>query len=188
MLTATDPLPCRPARILVAGVTGSGKTTLASHIGELLGIPHTEIDSLFHGPDWTPRESFAADVEQFTAAPDWVTEWQYGQARALLAERADTLIWLDFPIPLSLWRLIRRTVTRRLLRQKLWNGNIEPPFHRIFTDRNYILRWGWRTRAKCRTMVPALETTAPHLQLVRLRSPREVHVWLENLHRAPTTG
>src|SRR3712207_7517851 len=45
-----DQLPHRPARVVVAGTSGSGKTTLAARIGRELGIPHVEIDALFHGP------------------------------------------------------------------------------------------------------------------------------------------
>ncbi len=36
-----------------------------------------EIDALFHGPAWTPRATFAAEVDAFSAEPEWVTEWQY---------------------------------------------------------------------------------------------------------------
>lgn len=45
-------------RILVAGASGAGKSTLAADISAKLGIPYTEIDSLFHGPNWEPREDF----------------------------------------------------------------------------------------------------------------------------------
>ena len=33
------------------------------------------------------EEKFLADVEQFAAAPEWVTEWRYGQARPVLHSR-----------------------------------------------------------------------------------------------------
>ena len=55
MLSADDPLPHRPERVLVAGVTGSGKTTLARRLGELWGLRHVEIDALFHQPGWRER-------------------------------------------------------------------------------------------------------------------------------------
>jgi hypothetical protein len=32
----------------------------------LLDIPHIEIDALFHGRGWTPRDSFESEVHQFT--------------------------------------------------------------------------------------------------------------------------
>ena len=51
MLRATDPLPAAPRRIVVAGVSGVGKTTLSRRIAAVTGIEHIEIDALFHGPD-----------------------------------------------------------------------------------------------------------------------------------------
>jgi hypothetical protein len=52
-----------------------------------MSIPHVEIDGLYHGPNWTPRQSFGPDVAQFVASPAWVTEWQYSSVRPLLARR-----------------------------------------------------------------------------------------------------
>ncbi|WP_370651769.1 hypothetical protein [Microbacterium sp.] len=51
MLGFADRLESRPRRILVAGVAGAGKTTLAARIAAMVEAPHTEIDGLFHGPD-----------------------------------------------------------------------------------------------------------------------------------------
>jgi len=188
MLTASDPLPARPRRILVAGVSGSGKTTLAGRIGQLLDLRHTEIDSLFHGPNWQPRADFMDDVAHLTSAPAWVTEWQYPAARPLLAERAELLVWLDFPVAVSMRRLIRRTVRRRLRREELWHGNMEPPFFTFMTDRDHIVRWGWRTRNLYKSRVPALERDFPGLCVVRLESPRAVEAWVENLQLSIASG
>ena len=60
-----DSLQFRPKRVIVAGVSGTGKTTLAARIAPILGAPHTEIDGLYHGPNWTPREEFLRDVQAF---------------------------------------------------------------------------------------------------------------------------
>ena len=181
MFTAADPLPEHPQRILVAGVSGAGKSTFARHLGALLGIRYTELDSLFHGPNWEPRAEFADDVEHLTQAPTWVTEWQYSLVRPLLAERADTLIWLDYPMPVSMARLIRRTVRRRLRREELWNGNYEGPLWGILTDSDHIIRWGWNTRTSLKALMPTLSQEFPRLHVVRFRSPREANLWLGRL-------
>ena len=55
-------------RILIAGTSGSGKTTFAQRLGAILGIPHTEMDSLHWGENWTPRPSFEADVDETRGA------------------------------------------------------------------------------------------------------------------------
>jgi adenylate kinase family enzyme len=178
MLDATRPLPHRPNRIIVAGTSGSGKTTVAGQIGALVGIPHLDLDGLFHGPDWVPRQSFLTDVERFTAGPRWVTEWQYDSARPLLAERADLMVWLDLPRAVVMRQVILRTVSRRVRRQELWNGNYEPPFRAFFTDREHIVRWAWRMHAPDRFRVVSLCAQQPELTVVQLRSRKEISDWL----------
>jgi len=190
VLHATDPLPGPPRRVIVAGVSGVGKTTLARRIGEIAGIPHTEIDALFHGPEWTPRESFLDDVRALVAGESWVTEWQYSAARPLLVARADLLVWLDLPFAtVTLPRVVARTLRRRLGRQRLWNGNIEPPLHTFFTDPEHIVRWSISTRGTPRRRISALVLDRPDLPVVRLRTVREARGWLDGpLRRAIGSG
>ena len=178
MLGSRDPLPHRPQRILIAGVTGAGKSTLARRIAAQLEIHYTEIDSLFHGPNWTRRDEFLTDVDSATSQASWVTEWQYASARPRLVQRADTLIWLDHSVPISLGRLIRRTIRRGRTREVLWNGNIEPPLHRIFLDKENIIRWALATQFMYKRVIPALADDQPHLQVIRLRSQRGVDRWM----------
>ena len=176
-----EPQPVRtPRRILVAGVSGAGKTTLAVRISRATGIPHTEIDSLKHGENWTPRHTFADDVERLTRAEQWITEWQYREVRPLLAERADTLVWLDQPIAVTMSRVIRRTFRRRLCREQLWNGNVEGPLWTFFTERDHIIRWAWRTRNSWRGHVADAAAAHPDLRVIRLRSRTEVESWVSS--------
>jgi adenylate kinase family enzyme len=179
VLRFDDPLPRRPSRVLVAGVSGVGKTTLAARVSQALGIPHTEIDALFHGPGWVPRPQFVDDVGRLASSETWVTEWQYSSAKPILAARAELLVWLDLPfLRVTLPRVVRRTLHRRRRREVLWNGNVEPPLRTVFTDREHIVRWAWTTRRAFRIQVPELESSDPHIVIVRLRSPRQVGEWL----------
>ncbi|GAS95566.1 adenylate kinase [Mycolicibacterium canariasense] len=178
MLSVFDPITWRPRRIAIAGVSGSGKTTLAKHVSDRLAIPHVEIDGLFHGPNWQPRDEFADDVHTVISGASWVVEWQYAAVRDQIAERADTMLWLDLPTPLTLYQLTRRTLHRRLRRVELWNGNYEGPLHRFFTDPQHIVRWGIRTRNKYRDLLPAIEARHPHLHIVRLTSRRDSARWV----------
>lgn len=165
----------------MAGVSGSGKTTLAGRIGEVLGVPHTELDSLHHGPNWTPRPEFLGDVMELASRDAWVTEWQYAEARPILTARADLLVWLDLPFRVTLSRLTRRTVRRRLRREVLWNGNVEPPLWTVVTDRDHVVRWAIRGRNKLGTRVPATDAKHPHLAVVRLTSRGGVDRWVRGL-------
>ena len=184
MLTADDPLPFQPERVLIAGVTGSGKTTLARRIAAQWDLVHHEIDALHHGPGWTPRPEFLDDVRAFSATERWVTEWQYTSKGTdqILAPRAQVLLWLDYPWTLVRRRLIRRTLARRLFRTRLWNENVEPPLwsREAWSGENDILRWQTNTRRKWDERMPSIETGFPHLRIVRLRHPRETERWLRS--------
>mgnify|MGYP001074898225 FL=1 len=178
LLGSDDQLPLRPERVLVAGTSGAGKTTLARRLAAAFELVHTETDALFHGPAWQPRSEFVADVERLVAQPRWVTEWQYHQVRPLLVANADLMVWLDYPRDLVMRRVISRTLWRRLLREELWNGNRERGLWRIFVDRDHIIRWAWRTHSSTATRVARVLEERPELTVVRLRSAAEAEDWL----------
>lgn len=171
--------PCH--RIVVVGTSGAGKSTLARRISATLDLPYVELDALFHGPAWTCRVEFEADVAAFAARGHWVTEYQYSGVRPLLLDRADLMVWLDLPRGRQLLRVVRRTVGRRRRREELWNGNVEASLWRLFTDRDHIIRWAWRTRGQAAELVGAARATRPDLPVVRLRSQRQVDGWVTDL-------
>jgi adenylate kinase family enzyme len=177
-LRAVDPLPHRPRRVLVAGCSGAGKSTVAAALADRLGIPHHELDALRHGPGWVPRAEFAADVAAFAATECWITEWQGAAVRPLLLARADLVVWLDLPRRRVFGQLLRRTVRRRVRRIELWNGNVEPPLWTVVTDSEHVLRWAWSSyrRDQSRMRELSADRTAP--PVVRLRSRNEVRRWL----------
>lgn len=183
MLSASDPLPFRPERVLIAGVTGSGKTTLARRIAAQWNLVHHEIDALHHGPDWTPLPSFLEDIRAFAATDRWVTEWQYTSKGTdeIMTPRAQLAIWLDYPWPVVRGRLIRRTLSRSILRTKMYNGNVEKPIWRVLTTRDpaeSILSWQTKTRGYWTAKMPVEREQFPYLTIVRLRHPREAERWL----------
>lgn len=188
MLGASDPLPTPARRIALTGCSGSGKSTLGRALAARTAIPYTELDALFHGPDWTPRPEFEADVADLATRDAWITDYGYGLARPLLGPRAELLVWLDLPRWRVMTQIVPRTVRRRLARHELWNGNVEPPFHTFFTDPEHIVRWAWRTHAKTGRRVREVAAARPDLPIVRLRSRREVHTWLDGPARSVSTA
>jgi adenylate kinase family enzyme len=184
LLGAGDPLPYRPSRVVVAGVSGAGKTTLARLIGTGLGLPAVELDALYHGPAWIPRPGFADDVRRFTATAAWVTEWQYTAVRPLLTTRADLLVWLDLSVPRTMAQVVWRTVRRRLRGEVLWGVNVEAPLVTVLRDREHIVRWAWSTRHALddlpdQVAVLRAAAGASELPVVRLRSHRDARRWLD---------
>lgn len=186
LLSADDPLPFRPERVLIAGVTGSGKTTLARRIASTFNLVHHEIDALHHGPGWTPRPEFLDDVRSFAATNRWVTEWQYTSKGTdeIMTPRAQLAIWLDYPWPVVRARLIRRTLSRSILRTEMYNGNVEKPLWKLVATRDpseSILAWQTKTRGFWTAKMPQEHEQFPHLTIVRLRHPRETERWLRGV-------
>jgi adenylate kinase family enzyme len=159
-------------RVLVAGISGAGKTTFARDLARRFGLPRYELDALHHGPGWVKRPEFEADVEAFSANPRWVSEDQYHRLLGdLLWERADTVIWLDLPRRTVMWRVVRRSLARALTRRELWNGNRER--WRDWLDPEHPIRWAWSRHADKRAKAADRIARHPHVTVVHLRTARE---------------
>ncbi|WP_218026664.1 AAA family ATPase [Nocardia inohanensis] len=167
-------------RILVSGISGAGKTTLATKLAERLHLPRYELDALHHGPGWIKRPEFEAEVERFARTDSWVTEDQYYRTLGgLLWSRADTLIWLDLPRSTVMPRVIRRSALRTLTRRELWNGNRESA--RNWLQPDHPMRWAWSQHATRRAHTEARIPDFPHLTVIRLRTAAEADAWLRQL-------
>src|ERR671939_2138225 len=167
-------------KIAVVGTSGSGKTTVARELARRLGVPHVELDALFHGPGWTetPVEEFRRRVAAATAGDGWVVDGNYDSKLGdLVLGRADTVVWLDLPLRVALTRVTRRTIRRIRTREELWSGNRE-------SWRGGFLGWEsmfvWTIRSHLRNRHARAERLAQHpsLRVVRLRSAREVERYL----------
>jgi len=172
-------------RIIVVGTTGSGKTTLAGQIANKLGYPHIEQDGLNWGPEWTerPNDEFRRLVDEATQGERWVIDGNYSRSRDIIWPRADTVVWLDYPLPLVLWRLWWRIWRRTLRREELWSGNRERLYTHFFT-RDSLFLWALKTYRRRRREYPEqlAKPEHAHLQLVHLKRPGETDKWLESIH------
>lgn len=166
-------------RVLIAGSSGAGKSRLARTLAARLDLPYVELDSLFHGPHWKPRAQFLSDVRRVAGAERWVSEWQYAPARPVLIARADTLIWLDYRRFTVMHRVLRRSFVRAAFRRPTFNGNVET--FRSWLDPEHPIRWSWSGHARFAERVMTDYRPRPGLALVRLRSPRELRRWLDQL-------
>jgi adenylate kinase family enzyme len=168
-------------RVLIAGSSGAGKSHLARIVAARLKLPYVELDSLYHGPNWTPRPEFLADVRRVAAKPRWVSECQYASARPILLARADTLIWLDFRRLTVMHRVIRRSLIRAATRRPFFNGNTET--FRSWLDPEHPIRWSWSRHPELADRIRTEAAAHPAAELVRLRSPRQVRRWVRGLSR-----
>jgi adenylate kinase family enzyme len=179
-----------PARVVVIGTTGSGKTSLARRIAAVIDARHVELDALFHGPGWTPApdDVFRARIEDAMAAPRWVLDGSYRRLTAdLVWPRAGVILWLDYPFPRVMWRLLRRTLVRGLRRQELWNGNRESLRAQFLTNDSLFV-WARKSHWRHRTEYPEhFRAQGVQDRVVRLRSPAQAERWLADLRSRART-
>ncbi|MGZ3338656.1 MAG: hypothetical protein ACXU9B_02685 [Reyranella sp.] len=164
-------------RVVVFGTTGSGKSRLAERLAARTGLRVIELDALFWGRDWqgAPIELFRHRVERETRDDGWIVVGNYGQVRDLVWRPADTLVWLDLPLSLVMWRLTRRTVRRVATKEEMWGTGNRETWRNAFFSRQSILLWALKTHQRNRRRFSLeCEFLAKQKRVVRLKSPREV--------------
>ena len=171
-------------RIVVLGTSDAGKTTVAKAIAEVLSVPHVEFDAYRHGPNWTetPDDVFRERLSEALQGEAWVADGNYSIARDVVWPRASTLVWLDYPMPLVMWRLFWRIMRRGIMREELWNGNKEKLWWHFFSRESLFL-WAWSSHWRRRRTLPEAfaQPQHAHIQVVRLRSPKITREWVRAL-------
>jgi adenylate kinase family enzyme len=185
----TDPTPRSPEstlagcdRIVVVGRTGSGKTTLARELAAALEVPHVELDSLYFGPKFTtvPPLLLRERTNAAIAGDRWVVDGNKRAVRQLVWARADTIIWLDYSLVVSLRRLGRRAFRRVLALQKQAAevGESKELPRQLLSGARAVFR-ALRSHIGQRHEFPMMLEMPEnrHLAVARLRSPKATRRW-----------
>jgi adenylate kinase family enzyme len=179
-----DSFPAPGRRIVVIGTTCSGKTTLAAQIAQRLGVGHVEMDALNWQPNWTetPLDVFRASIADALSPNAWVVDGNYRKVRDIVWARADTIIWLDYALPVILTRLFKRTLRRVVTREELWNGNRET-LRGTLLSRDSLLLWALKTYRRRRRETPMwlARPEYQHLTLIHLTLPQAADHWLAQI-------
>lgn len=175
--TGVSPLSAR--RIMVYGVTGSGKTTTAARLGGLTQIPWYAIDDLTWEAGWTPvpADEQRRRVARICAGDAWIIDHGYGGWLDIPLARADLVVALDFPRWVSFGWLLRRCLVNVITRRPTCNGNVET-WRTTFAARNSILVWHlWSFRRK-RRRIRAWACQPGGPQVIRFSRPAQLADWL----------
>lgn len=168
---------------MILGGPASGKSTLARQLGAALELPVYHMDQIHWQPGWTerPMEQRAELARAIEVTEAWVFEGSLGATNAHRLSRATSVIYLDLPLPLRLWRALLRSIRYRgQTRPDLPDGCPERLGIETLRFLNYIAR----THRPNRRRMAALLAERPEVPLYHLKTPAEVRAFLTALEGA----
>jgi adenylate kinase family enzyme len=103
-------------RVVIVGPGASGKSTLATLLGAITGLPVVELDQVFWQPGLNarPRGQWLEIQTKLVAKEKWILDGDLGPYDAIdvRLQAADTVIFLDFSLVRCVWRAVRRSRER----------------------------------------------------------------------------
>ena len=182
-------------RVHVIGNSCTGKSTLARRLALALGADLVELDALNWLPDWvglneTNPKELERRFEHATRGDAWVVAGSYTRfAQRTFWARLDTVIWLDLPVPLLVWRVLRRSWRRWRTKELLWGTNVERfwPQLALWRGDDSLVYWVVTAqRGKRRGMRAAMaDPRWSHIRFIRLASVAEIETFAANVEHGP---
>ncbi len=103
-------------RIVIVGVSASGKSTFARKLSKKTKLPLFLMDSIMWNPGWQyiGDEETVRKLKEIGAQEEWIVEGYISkEARTFLFERADTIMYLDYPPIVATVRYLKRWLKHR---------------------------------------------------------------------------
>jgi len=165
-------------RVAIIGCSGSGKSTLASQLGAILGHQIIHLDALFWKPNWieTPREEWISIQEKLVKQESWIIDGNYTDTLDIRLAAADTIIYLDYPRLLCMYRAVKRRV--------MYEGQVRSDMAAECPEKMdwHHIHWIWSYPSADRLVVlQKLERYRKEHTIITLRNPSETSRFLENL-------
>jgi len=168
-------------RILVIGPGGSGKSTLSRRLGEILGLEVIHLDRYYWSAAWVemPKDQWSTTVDELVTQQSWIMDGNYSGTLAKRISASDTIIFLDMPRALCLWRIVKRRLAyQRKSRPDMAEGCPERLNADFFL---WVLNYSRRSRPK---VLKLLQEYGAIKRVVHLRSNREVNSFISEIQKS----
>lgn len=165
-------------KVLVIGSSGSGKSTFASRLGEILKLPVIHMDMLFWHPNWveTPKDEWRKVVEKSVQGESWVMDGNYSATMDLRLPVCDTVIFLETPRIICVYRILKRVVTYKKGSRPDIPEGCDEKFDWDFVK----IVWNYPIRSKPK-IEALLKKLASEKKVIRLKSTKEIENFLTEL-------
>ncbi len=106
-------------RIYIVGNVGSGKTTLSKKLSKKFGLRHFEVDNIAHkntemGRIRQSEEEQIKEFKRINEEKSWIIEGTYRASCKYLLEVADLIIFLDPPVSVRKYRIVKRFIKQQI--------------------------------------------------------------------------
>ncbi|MDB5190271.1 MAG: family ATPase [Parcubacteria group bacterium] len=96
---------------MIIGSTGAGKTVFTDRLGKALNRGVIHLDNLFWKEGWV--RAFTAPqwdekIRELISNDEWILDGNYHRTMSLVLDRADTVVFFDFPSLCSLFGAYKR--------------------------------------------------------------------------------
>ena len=111
----------------------------------------------------------------------------YSRVQDIVWARGTTIIWLNYPFRVVLWRALCRTVKRAATQEELFSGNRES-FRKSFFSRESIILWVIYSYRRLRRNYRRILDNGdyPHLRVIELRDPAQAEKLIASIGRVPS--
>lgn len=162
-----------PKRIAVIGLPGSGKSTFAIQLGQLLNIPVHHLDShCFTGRVKRDHCDFVSLQQAIIDQESWIIEGCSIKTLDMRFKRADTVIYLDFPRFQCIWRVFKRAFSFNPILSNSGCAN--------FVNWTLLI-YIWTFKKEKRPIIDKLRAQYPHLAFHLLKNEKELELLVKNL-------
>lgn len=169
-------------RIMVMGASaGTGKSTFARRLGESLNIDVHHLDVLFWKPNWVEAslEEFSVCQQEVVAKEQWIIEGNYSNTYDIRANHADTIIYLEIPLVLCLYRVIKRRIIN--------NGKSRPDIGEGCKEKldagflKFICTTYYPRKKKMQARLQQFKADGPYKNVIMLKGTKQIQAYLERL-------
>ncbi len=165
-------------RIMIIGSGGAGKSTLARQLGERLQLDVYHLDALMWKPGWVmaSREERISIQQQLVKKDEWIIDGNFGNTLDLRLQAADTVILIDLPRIVCIYRVLKRVARYRGTTRPDMGASCEEKLDFAF------LKWVWNfPNIQRLQLLQQIEQHPTKLNLIHLKSPRAVKNLIQSL-------
>jgi adenylate kinase family enzyme len=165
-------------RIIIIGSAGAGKSTLARALHNIIQIEVIHLDLLFWKPGWIgmPKETWIDTQQQLIQAEEWIIDGNYQSTMDIRLNAADTIIFLDMPRLLCIWRVIKRHI--------IYMGRSRPDLANGCSEKitwRYLLEiWKFPSRER-KEIIGKFHENSCKKQIIWLTSRKGISIFLKKI-------